>query len=190
MEQNDEKLILDYLNGEENAFGVLTEKYLKKIFNFTYRIVGNRAEAEDVTSETFLKVWRNLRKFKKNLSFKTWIFRIARNSAIDHIRKRKNVVFSDFENEDGNNYFEETLEDPGPSAPELIEKVEDKKFIENIINQLPAIYREVLLLRLNNDFTFEEMSNILDKPLDTVKSQHRRALIKLKKILENNQKTP
>ena len=73
---SDQKLIADYLGGDEKALEILIYRYLKPIYSFVYRYVGNEQEAEDITQEIFVKAWRNLKKFNQNKSFKTWIFTI------------------------------------------------------------------------------------------------------------------
>ncbi len=183
MEKKDEQLVSDYLDGDENAFPVIVRRYLKSIYNFIYRLVGNVAEAEDITQSVFLRVWKNIKSFKREESFKTWIFSVARNAAIDWLRKKKNITFSDLERENDEEPTEDTLIDPALLPDELLINFEDKRKLEKIINQLPLLYREVIFLHYNNDFTFEEIGKILNKPLNTVKSQHRRALIMLKKSL-------
>jgi RNA polymerase sigma-70 factor (ECF subfamily) len=135
--------------------------------------------------ETFFKVWKNLKKFRQGENFKTWIFTIARNTAIDFLRKRKEYVFSDFENAEGGNYVADTLTDPEPLPDALVETLEREKLLEELLSKISPQYREVLMLRYHEDLTFEEIGKVLDKPLDTVKSQHRRALIELRKIIKS-----
>ena len=89
MDYSDEQLINNYLKGDEKSLEILIHRYLKPIYNFVYRYVNNKQEAEDVTQEVFVKTWRNLKKFKRNKSFKTWIFSIAKNTAIDSFKKKK-----------------------------------------------------------------------------------------------------
>ncbi len=183
MEKKDEQLVSDYLGGNENAFSIIVRRYLKSIYNFIYRLIGNVAEAEDITQNVFLSAWKNIKSFKREESFKTWIFSIARNAAIDWLRKKKNITFSDLEKENEEGLIEDTLIDPAPLPEELLTSFEDKRKLEEAINQLPLLYREVIFLYYNNDFTFEEIGKILNKPLNTVKSQYRRALFMLKNIL-------
>jgi RNA polymerase sigma-70 factor (ECF subfamily) len=184
-ERNDQQLISDYLNGDERALRLLFSRYLKTIYNFTYRFTGNIENAEDVTQETFLKVWKNLKKYDPEQNFKTWIFAIARNTALDLLRKKKDFVFSDFENEDGTNTIADSLTDAEPLPYELLLRAERTRELEKILNDVPPLYREVLLLHYYNEFTFDEISKILNKPLDTIKSQHRRGITILRKLLNN-----
>jgi RNA polymerase sigma-70 factor (ECF subfamily) len=93
----DLKLIKQYLAGDEKSLDVLVKRYLKIIYGYSYRNVGNSADAEDITQETFLKVWKNIKKFDQSKSFKSWIFTIAKNTSIDYLRKKKSVPFSRFE---------------------------------------------------------------------------------------------
>ncbi|OGF65360.1 hypothetical protein A2Z53_01940 [Candidatus Giovannonibacteria bacterium RIFCSPHIGHO2_02_42_15] len=179
----DEQLITDYLNGDEKSFEFLIQRYLKPIYSFTYRYVGSGQEAEDITQETFIKVWHNLKKFDKSKSFKTWIFSIAKNTAIDFLKKKRAIPFSEFEKEDGGNAIIDTLADPSPLSLELLEKAGMAKILNVAMEKLSPQYRMVLFLRYNDHFNFREIAESLGEPLNTVKSQHRRALVMLKKLL-------
>lgn len=185
MYKTDTQIISEYINGDEGAFKLLVERYLKPVYNFVYRIAGGRQSSDDIVQEVFVKVWKNIRKYKTGENFGAWLFSIARNTAIDWLRKKRNLVFSDFENEEGENILVNNLADESLLPDELVECARSRKLIENLMAELPFIYKEVLLLRYNNQFTFEEISRILKKPLDTVKSRHRRGLMALRKLLEN-----
>jgi len=182
MERDDRQLIADTLNGNDDAFAFLVHRHLSAVYNFAYRF-GGREEADDIAQETFFKIWKNLKKFRPEENFKTWMFQIARNTTIDHMRKKRDITFSKFENEEGENFLEETLADTEPLADEIFARAEKEKHMEKMFAELPPLYREVLILHYQNNFTFEEIGQILKKPLHTVKSQHRRALILLRNIL-------
>jgi RNA polymerase sigma-70 factor (ECF subfamily) len=183
MKQSDEQLIASYLKGDEKAFTVLLQRHLKSIYAFVYRFVGNAQDTEDVTQDTFVKAWKHLKKYRRGERFTTWLFSIARNTAIDRLRKKRGVSFSDFENATGDNAFIAQLTDPKPLPDELALKARDAKTLERTLGQIPPKYREVLLLHYINNFTFNEIGVILKKPAETVKSQHRRALIILRHIM-------
>ncbi len=184
MEPDDKQLVAQYGKGDEDALATLIRRHIKPVYNFIYRFTGNAHDAEDIVQEAFVKVWRNINKYRPDESFKTWLFAIAHNTAIDLLRKKKHLVFSDFENSEGENFLLETLADPEAPPDEVIATLEEKKMVEGLLSQLPLLYREVLVLRYQDDFTFKEIGAILHKPLDTVKSQHRRALIVLKKLID------
>jgi len=178
---NDETLIRKYLEGDENSLEVLIKKYLKPIYNFLYRYLENQQDAEDATQKTFIKVWRNLKKFDQKRSFKIWIFQIAKNTAIDFIRKKKEILFSEFENE----VLNKKIIDPASlKATEISEKAEISQKINLIVKTLPSKYRMILLLHYNDHFTFREIAEILNEPLNTIKSRHQRAILILRKILK------
>lgn len=190
MEKTDKQLIFDYLRGDENSFRDLIRRHLKSVYNFVYRLAGNAKDSEDITQEVFLKVWKNIKRYDQDRGFKTWLFTIARNTSIDWLRKKRNLVFSDFDNEEGGNAIIDELADLAPLPDEIFKKSEDKKFFDELLNKLSPVYKEVLLLRYKDQFTFEEIGEILGKPLDTVKSRNRRALIVLRELLNAPKSVP
>ncbi len=207
MDRLDQQLVADYIAGDEKSLEILIKRYLKPIYSFVCRYIGNSQDAEDITQEVFMKVWRNLKKFDQQKSFKTWIFSIAKNTSIDWIRKKKAIPFSNFENEEGKNLLTETLADSAPLPNEIFERACISEMLNTAMSQLAPKYRMVLFLRYNwqrgrnesslsfrpsepirgfayNDhFNFREIAEAFGESIHTTKSRHRRALIQLKKLL-------
>jgi RNA polymerase sigma-70 factor (ECF subfamily) len=183
MNRTDEQLVKDYLDGDKNVFTEIVDRYLKSIYNFSYRLIGNEKEAEDVSQEVFLKVWKNIKKFDTEKSFKTWIFSITRNASIDYLRKRRDVLLSVFDNENGTNFIEDSLIDEEPKADEIFSLAQNKKQIEVTMNELSIIQKEIIILKYVNEMSLSEIANIMNMPVNTTKSHHRRALIKLKELI-------
>jgi RNA polymerase sigma-70 factor (ECF subfamily) len=187
MDRSDEELIAAYLKGEESAFDDLTRRHINGVYSFVLRLVGDSAAAEDIVQETFVKAWRSLHKYDaKSSKFKTWALRIARNTAIDYLRKKKHVPLSAFENESGVNVLAETVANDEELAPELLAKLEDANELRKTLDTLSEKNREILLLYYSNDATFEEIAQILNEPTNTVKSRHRRALSALRELIAPN----
>lgn len=168
MDYSDRQLIADYLKGDEKSLEILIRNYIRPIYSFAYRYLNNSQDAEDITQEVFIKVWKNLKKFDKNKKFTTWIFQIAKNTCFDFLKKKKPVLVSDFSD------FEI------PVQPAFLVNTE----INSVLEQLPIKYRLIMFLRYNDHFNFREIAEILQEPLNTIKSRHRRALILLKKLLK------
>lgn len=187
MENNERELINSYLNGNSRAFADILSLYLTPLYNFIFRLTNDNQLSEDIVQEVFIKVWKNLRKFDQKKKFKTWIFTIARNTAIDFLRKNKEIHFSEFENGEEENFIENTLSDTAPLPDEMMIKNEDADALKKALDEIPLFYKEVLLLRYMENLTFEEIGKALNKPLNTVKSQNGRALQILKeKLLRQN----
>lgn len=180
-------MIVDYLEGDEKALNLLVDRYLKDVYNFAFKLTHDLQAAEDITQDSFIKAWKHIRTYRQGSNFKGWLFAIARNTAIDWLREKKELSFSSFENEQGVNMLAETLADGEPLPDELIARAEDARFIESLLIQLNPQYREVLVLRHSGNLTFAEMGKILQKPLHTVKSQYRRALVSLRRLFEAEQ---
>ena len=174
-------------NMDEKIFELQIKKYLKPVYGFAFRYVGNREDAEDVTQETFIKAWKNLKKFDQRKSFKTWIFTIAKNTAIDLLKKKREHVFSEFEIGDGENSLLALLRDQGFLPGELAEKKDAALILAKSIWALSPKYRAVIAMRHNGDFAFHEIAARLGESINTVKSRHRRALAVLRKLLNLHQ---
>lgn len=184
MRKTDEQLIDEYLDGKERALETLVDRHLTNVYNFSLKLVNDSQVANDITQESFIKAWKNIRGFKRGSAFQTWLLAITRNVAIDWLRTRKEVVFSAFENERGENIFTDTLADNILMPDELLARAQDAHFVEMLLEELDPLYRDVLKLRYSSNMTFEEIGKLLKRPLHTVKSQHRRALIALRRSLE------
>ena len=180
--QEDSLLIKKYIDGDEEALKLLIDKYTPSIYNFTQRFVGS-LYVSDVTQEIFIKVWKNLKNFDKDKAkFKTWLFTIARNSITDYLRKKKSTPFSFIKND----FKEEDIEDETILPDEVYQKLQDKEVLLKTLDELSPDYRLVLTLHYQEDMTFKEIGEVLEKPLHTVKSYHFRAIKKLQDICTKN----
>src|SRR3989344_5756774 len=184
MQNDDAQLISAYLEGDEKALTLLVDRYLKDVYNFAYRLTGNSQAAEDIAQDSFVKAWKHIRTYRQGSNFQAWIFTITRNTAIDWLRQKKELTFSSFETARGENVLVDTLVDEQPLPDELVARAENTRYVEALLMQINPQYREVLRLRHSSNLTFEEIGEILRKPLHTVKSQHRRALVALQRLLQ------
>ena len=188
MEQSDEVLIELYRAGNDAALTALVERHFASIYSYAYRFVHSASAAEDITQETFIKVWKQLHRFKPGTGLRPWLFRIARNTAIDHLRKKKNIPLSYFEDQDGFGKLtagnEAIFADETDSLEEAMGR-EDKVLLSDALKDLALHYREVLLLRAEQGMTFEEIGLSIGKPLNTVKSLYRRGLMQLHQIISS-----
>jgi len=172
--EEDHILIQKYLDGDDDSLKMLIEKYTSSIYNFTSRFVEG-TQREDVTQDIFIKVWKKLQSFDVEKSqFKTWLFVIARNTITDYLRKRKVLFFSSLDKEEEN--FADNIEDEVILPDEALQKLQDKKMLDKVLNELKEEYRIVLTLHYQEDMSFKEIGEVLDKPMNTVKSYHQRAL--------------
>lgn len=185
MSTDEKQLISNYQAGDEKALEQLIALHLQPIYRFIYRSIGRPEEASDLTQEVFVKLWKNIDRYNPDQNFKTWLYKIARNTAIDWLRKKKTLNFSHLEPADSAENFEATIPDPEPLPDKIFEQKELGVWLEKALDQIPTDYKTILLLHLNDQLTFEEIAEVVDKPMNTVKSQHRRALIALRKYLDN-----
>ena len=183
-DKTDEEIIDIYQSGNQVAFKGLIDRYSPILFNFVARLIG-RNNAPDILQEIFIKVWKNINNFDSSkASFKTWIFTIAKNTTTDFLRKKKSLLFSDVEKyDDEENNFGESIPDENLLPDKALEKLQDKELLNRTLERLRPGYHEILVLHYQEDMTFDEIGKILNKPLNTVKSQHRRAIIELRKLL-------
>ena len=174
----DEQLTAKYLKKDEKALEELVKRYLPLIFGFVKKYTGNQDNASDITQEVFVKVWKNIKSFDQTKSFRTWIFTIAKRTAIDELRRQKAIPFSALQEEG----FENSIVDESPSVLDQIFLQQQSKELSMALAKLPAHYNSVIRL-YNNGLNFREVAAKLMEPLNTVKSRYRRGLALLKKLL-------
>jgi len=173
MEKTDKQLVEEYLGGDEKSLEILIKKYLGQIYGFTYKRVGNAQEAEDITQETFVKAWRNLKKFDNRKEFKTWIFSIAKNTCIDSFRKKKALLYL------------ETIREPGENDKNL-EQIDIAQLLSSITGKLIPKYQTVLSSYHDDNLNFREISEKTGESINTIKSRYRRAILELRKSISEN----
>ncbi|MGH9324176.1 MAG: RNA polymerase sigma factor [Vicinamibacteria bacterium] len=165
--------------GDPDAFDALLGRYQNRLFRYLVRLTGNPTIAEDLFQQTWLKVIMRIHRYDERRPFEPWLFAVARNLAIDHLR-RVAPESLDEPSTTGESRIESLrAEDPG-HLERLLEG-ERRSLLERKLSELPVIYREALTLRFEEEMTFEEMSDVLSMPLSTVKSRVQRALALLRK---------
>ena len=189
---SDEQLIARFQLGDVQAYDILVHRYKDQLLNFVFRFVGNRTDAEDIIQETFLRVYRNKHMYKEIAKFSTWVYTIAGNLAKTELRRRKrHKIFSvsNFVNEEKD--FD--IPDRDHSPEKKVDSSMQESIIQKAIEKLPIKFKEVIILRDIQGFAYEEISQILNIPLGTVKSRVNRGRLKLQEdlkfLFENTQKT-
>jgi len=152
------------------------KKYHDAIFNFTYRMIHDREQVEDLTQEAFIKAFASLKNFNEEFAFSTWLYKIATNNCIDFIRKRKLQTYSidkPIESKDSDYTFE--LPDDTYEADKDLISDQRAALLRQAIDRLPDKYRRVILLRHQEERSYEEIAAMLRLPIGTVKAHIFRA---------------
>ena len=171
----DAELVVRALSGREDGFEELVRRYQRPIVAYVYRMVGDYDAALDLAQEVFIKVYNSLGRYRPEFKFSTWIYRIAHNAAIDHLR-RNNTRLEDLESEsDDGGTYEKPLASGQPSPEQLSERSERRAEIEEVVQNLPPSYRELITLRHALDFSYDEIAEVTGLPLGTVKNRIFRA---------------
>ena len=171
---HDRDLVASAVAGGEGSFEELVRRYQRPIAAYVYRMVGNYESALDLTQEIFIKVYNSLSRYRSEFKFSTWIYKIAHNSAVDHLRRtatREQSLINGPEDDQ----FELPLESSRPSPEQESERKERRIEIESVVRGLPANYRELVILRHSQDLTYEEIVEVTGLPLGTVKNRLFRA---------------
>jgi RNA polymerase sigma-70 factor (ECF subfamily) len=171
---NDSDLVATAINGLEGSFEELVRRYQRPISAYVYRMVGNYESALDLTQEIFIKVYASLRKYRSEFKFSTWIYKIAHNAAVDHLR-RSSTREQSLINGNDSDQFELPIESRRLSPEQESERKERRVEIESVVRALPANYRELIILRHSQDLTYEEIVEVTGLPLGTVKNRLFRA---------------
>ncbi len=174
----DEELISRFQSGDEGAYIELVNRYRDRIYNFVFQFLGDIEEAEDVVQNTMIKLYEKKHYYKEIAKFSTWIYTIARNLANTELRKRKRRKIT---------YFSQMSRKEKQYEIPAIQNDVDKnlnddyinKRIKKAIQKLPEHFKSIIILRDIQEFSYEEISNIVGVPLGTVKSRINRARLQL-----------
>ena len=182
---DESRLIKRAQDGDNKAFEVLIEAHFKNIYNIAYRIAGNPDDASDMTQEVMIKLFRNIGSFGGNSKFSTWVYRVATNTCLDELKKiRRHSTYSiNSEIDTGEGEFLYEVEDTSPTPDLKVEQGELSNMVATAINSLSLEHKAIITLRDIQDFSYEEIANILNLSEGTVKSRLSRARMQLKKIL-------
>ena len=178
----DEQLIYAFQRGDIGAFEEIVHRYKDPLYNFTNRLLGDSMFSEDIVQETFLRVYRNKHRYHQVAKFSTWIYTIASNLAKTELRRRKIRNFFSISSK-GADERDYDLPDVATNVERDVDGVLKNEIILREIGALPAHFREAVLLRDVQEFSYEEISKILKVPLGTVKSRVNRGRSRLQKRL-------
>jgi RNA polymerase sigma-70 factor (ECF subfamily) len=181
---SDEDLIERFQNGDLYAFDLIVKRYKNQLLNFVYRFLGNAEEAEDLVQETFLRVYRNRKAYQKVAKFSTWIYTIAGNLAKTELRKRKRRKFFSI-SDLGYNEKDYDISDEAYNPEKDVDGRMKEEIIHREIDELSPKFREVIVLRDVQQLSYEEISQIVNIPLGTVKSRVNRGRLKLQEKLKH-----
>jgi RNA polymerase sigma-70 factor, ECF subfamily len=185
--EDDATVVGAFLGGEERAFQELVTRYQTRLLNFIFRTIGDREKAEDLVQEVFIRVYRHLHRFDRTKKFSTWVYTIASNLAKNELRNRSRnplVLFqtlrSNWDDDDRPLQFEDSTARPD----DMYRKRHLRELVEDTVAKLPEHHRQVFVLRELEGKSYEEIAEITDCNLGTVKSRLNRARNAFASIIE------
>ena len=180
-QQSDDELIAGAQKGDLSSFDVLVRRYQKRIYFVAYRMVKNHDAADDIAQETFINAYSAIKSFKLGYSLYTWLYRICMNLSINYLKRQKLVIpESHFDEE--SKPLEKAAEGSDPG--EILESKELESRIEKAIDSLPPKYKAVLVLRIYEDLSYEEIAKTLKISIGTVMSRLFRARGRMQEMLK------
>lgn len=178
------ELVVLAKSGDQDAFEQLVRDNEKRIYNLVLRMTGNPEDALDLSQETFLKAWKSLSSFKGDSAFSTWVYRLASNTCLDFLRRKKRQ-----QETIGSALSLDDEDAPPPPSDESVqpevqlERTERSLALKKALASLPDHHRQILILRELSGLSYQEISDTLDLDIGTVKSRLTRARLSLRKIL-------
>jgi RNA polymerase sigma-70 factor (ECF subfamily) len=171
----DADLVERYLAGDMTAFDELMIRYERQIYRVCYRFVDNRDDAMDLAQEVFIKAFEHLATFRRESSLKTWLYRIAMNHCINHVKKHSQEFVE----------VTETTGQVDPSVHRQLEAREERDQFRQLVKQLPPKQKAILELRINEQLSYEEIAKISGRSVSTIKASVFFALEKLRKLVKD-----
>ena len=181
---NMDELVERCLTGDQTAWEQIVRQHWRKVFNLAYKFVGRHDEAEDLTQDIFLKIFKALHTFDRRANFQTWLISISRNLCIDHyrsVRKERETMARDVDASE----LSPVSRERGPEGQ--LEQVKLKQLIQSALAELPAALRQAVVLRDLHEFSYQEIADQLGLPEGTVKSRINRGRIELARQLRHLQ---
>ena len=178
----DGELVKTAIAGREASFEELVRRYQRPIAAYVYRMVGDYDSALDLTQEVFIKVYNSLARYRSEFKFSTWIYKIAHNAAIDHLRRyavREQAVTSGFDTD----HRDTPVEGRRLTPEQESERSERRSEVEMVVEMLPRAYRELIVLRHSHDLSYDEIAEVTGLPLGTVKNRLFRAREAMRDLL-------
>ena len=170
----DGELIVSAISGRSESFEELVRRYQRPITGYVFRMLGDYESSLDVSQEVFIKVYNSLAKYSSEYKFSTWLYRIAHNAAVDHLR-RNSITAQSLEAENADGTFELQIESRAATPEQDHERSEWRSEIEVVVELLPPAYRELITLRHGRDLSYDEIAEVTGLPLGTVKNRLFRA---------------
>lgn len=192
--RTEDQLVKLSIQGDTRAFEELVAQYQNKVYALSFRYMGNEEDAYDMAQEAFIKAFRSLRSFKGNSSFSTWLYRITTNVCLDELRRRKRKISPISLDEpvatrDGDE-VEKEIADTSLSADILYEQKEFSQYINDLLNEMKPEHKTAIVLRDVMGFSYEEIAEVLNCSMGTVKSRISRAREALRKKLTSRELLP
>lgn len=181
----DEQLMKSFQAGDEDSYVLLVDRYKNRLINFIYRYTGNYDDAEDLVQDCLVKVYTSKHLYREIAKFSTWVHTIVLNLARTKIAKEKKVVMVSINNI--NTVSENEFDIPdGSWSPDInAESKIQNAYIQKALMQIPKEYRELVILRDVEDYSYEEIAEICELPMGTVKSRINRGREKLQELLKD-----
>jgi RNA polymerase sigma-70 factor (ECF subfamily) len=184
MELSDDQIIERTLAGETDAFSLLVRRWERPIYGLSLRMLGRDEDARDVCQETFLAAFRNLRKFRGDAKFSSWLYRIALNACHTKLRKQGGAIEQSLDQEDDDGRKFEIADPSVEVLPERMHRDQRATLVKRALQALPAEMRQVIIMKEYEELTFAEISEILQIPVSTVKSRLYTGLQQMRTRLE------
>lgn len=184
MAEIEKDLIQKARKGDQDAFGQLVLAHQNKVYTICVHMVGDREEAADLAQEAFLKAWRSLSGFQGESSFATWMHRLTTNICLDYLRKqarRQNISTAVSLDDEDSGWSEPP--DHSQDPQHRLEREERKQALVRALKELPDHHRQIILMREVSGLSYQEIADILNADLGTIKSRISRAREQLRKIL-------
>lgn len=183
---DDVSLICQTLTGQTDAFAQLVRKYQDRLFHGLMHVLRNRADAEEALQEALIKAYTKLDTFKGESQFFTWLYRIAHNTAISQLRRRRPTVSLDGADADDGTFAKLEVPEDAAMPSDQIERQEQSELLHDALGRLSVEHRSVLVLREMDGLDYEAIAEVLQTPVGTVRSRLHRARCCLKTELERN----